>query len=114
MAKGKANPLLKGISGKIGKEFILKQYADKTVVTKYPVMPKEPPTDLQKIYETRFSNAVKYARAICRKPHLKKLYEPKLRPGQRVYNFAISEYLAQTSSDSKEHERIFTDIPMES
>ena len=56
----------------------------------YPEMPKWPATDMKKIYENRFVNAVKYARVIQGQA-FERLYADKVRPGQRVYNFAIQE-----------------------
>ena len=39
MAFGDERVLLKGIRGKIGKQLVIKQYADKIVIARYPSMP---------------------------------------------------------------------------
>ena len=93
MASGEGNLLLQNIRGHIGKELVIKQYGNKIVITKYPRIRKQKPTALKKIYEARFAAALKYARAILRNDELKKQYKARLKPGQRVYNYAISEYL---------------------
>jgi hypothetical protein len=38
MARTDSNALLKGFSGAIGKQIVVKQYGDKTVISKYPDM----------------------------------------------------------------------------
>ena len=93
MAKGNASLLLSGISGQIGKQIVVKQYADKTVIAAYPHSNKKEPTALKKVYEERFRQADLYAKAIVRNPSLKALYQLRIGPGKRVYNFAVSEYL---------------------
>jgi hypothetical protein len=94
MAHGKGNFLLQGISGNIGKEIVIKQYKGYTVIGRFPRMPKKKPTALQQLYEERFKEAVKYAKAILANRELKQQYALKLKPGQRVYNYAVKEYLA--------------------
>jgi hypothetical protein len=93
MAKGNGNPLLQNISGHIGKEIVIKQYGNRTVITRYPHMRKRKPTALKNIYEGRFKEAIKYARSILCNKKLKQQYQAKIGPGKRVYNQAISEYL---------------------
>ena len=95
MAKGNGNLLLKNISGHIGKELVIKQYGNKTVIARYPNMPKHKPSKIKTVYENRFKDAIIYAKAILADKVLKAKYEAKLQPGQRVYNYAISEYLLE-------------------
>jgi hypothetical protein len=94
MAHGKGNFLLQGIRGNIGKEIVIKQYAGNTVIGRFPRMPEKKPTALQQVYEDRFKEAVKYAKAILANRKLKQQYALKLKPGQRVYNYAVKEYMA--------------------
>jgi hypothetical protein len=49
MATLTSNPIFHKISGQIGKQIVLKQYGDKTVVTQYPDMDRVKPSPLQKI-----------------------------------------------------------------
>ena len=105
MAKGDGSLLIKHISGQIGKQFVIKQYADKTVITAYPVRNKRKPTELQKIYGKRFTEAIKYAQGIIRNRELKKQYQLKLGPSKRVYNYAISEYLKEAKRKDRSNQQ---------
>jgi hypothetical protein len=98
MAIARQGVLLKNIQGALGKNIVIKQYGDKTVITAFPDMPKRKATPLKKIYEDRFREAHKYARKILSDRNLKKAYEKKVKPGQRVYNYAVSEYLLMAKS----------------
>jgi hypothetical protein len=91
MARGK-NPILQGLSGALGKQIIIKQYGDKTVITAFPSKRKKKPSALQRLGQTEFKAAVAYAQAILKDPVKKKAYEKKVRNGQKVYHYAISEY----------------------
>ena len=94
MARVAANAfLLKGLRGHIGKEIVFKKYGNKTVVTRYPDMSNVKPSELQKKEQSRFARAVAYAQNINRNPALKAEYKTKVKKGQTVYHFAISEYL---------------------
>jgi hypothetical protein len=93
MAHGKGNFLLQGISGNLGKEIVIKQYGAYTVIGRFPRMPKKKATPLRDLYEDRFKEAVKYAQAILANRELKQQYALKVKPGQRIYNYAIKEYM---------------------
>ena len=94
MARVAANAfLLKGLRGSIGKEIVFKKYGNKTVVTRYPDMSNVKPSELQKQRQRRFAKAVAYVQNINRNPALKAEYKAKVKKGQTVYHFAISEYL---------------------
>ena len=98
MASGERNLLLQNMRGGLAKQLVVKQYANKIVLAKYPRKYKRKQTQLKKIYENRFAAAIKYARAICCDEERYKQYLAKVKPGQRVYNYAISEYLLQAKS----------------
>jgi hypothetical protein len=83
--------LLSGIKGRIG-DLVVKHYKDKIVVTQVPYFGPDKPSKLQKVYRSEFSKAIAYAQSITRNPEKKKAYEKKVKPGQRVYNYAIQEY----------------------
>ena len=87
------NSLLKELKGALGKQLVVKQYADKTVVTKYPHMRKRKPTELQNLYRTVFANAVAYAQSINRDRQQKAIYQKKVKKGETVYHYALKEYL---------------------
>ena len=98
MARGDGNILLKGIKGRIGKELVIKHYGDTIVIAKYPRETKHKPTNLKKIYESRFAAAIKFSRAVRSNNELIKQYKAKLKPGQRLCDYLISEYLQLAKS----------------
>ena len=101
MAKVESSVLLQHIRGKIGKQVVIKQYADKTVITAYPQTVRRKPGYVKKVFEDRFADAIKYAKAIICNRELKQAYQAKMKPGQRVYNYAISEYLTRLRENDK-------------
>jgi hypothetical protein len=95
MATATLTELFKEIRGSLGKQIVIKQYKNRTVITTFPTSStkkKKKPTPLQSLYREDFSNGVKYAQAILADPAKKKAYAKKTAPGQTVYNYAISEY----------------------
>ena len=92
MARTDKNALLSGVSGSIG-NLVIKQYADKIVVSKKPDMSRVKTSELQQVYQGSFAEAVAYAQQINRDPVKKAAYAKKLKKGQTVFNAAISEYL---------------------
>ena len=87
------NLLLRNVQGQIGKEFVVKKYGKKTVVTKYPDMSGIKPSKLQKVKRSRFAEAVAFAQSIIRDPSKKAIYAKKVKKGQSVYHYAIKEFL---------------------
>ena len=88
------NQLLSQLRGKLG-NVMIKKYKDKTVITLLPYKKSKKsrkPGPVKKLYENNFAEAVKYAQGIIRNPKLKNKYAKKVRLGQSVYNYAISEY----------------------
>ena len=85
--------LLKNVRGTLEKQLVVKQYGDKTVVTKYPHMRKVKPSELQKKGRNLFAEAVAYARAVNRNPEQKAAYLQKVKKGESVYHYALKEYL---------------------
>lgn len=92
MAQLTKGSLLNGLSGTIGKELLFKQYKDKVVVSKYPVMRKVKPTELQLLNRQRMKDATAYALSVLRTPELKAAMEKTLHPGETVYHKAKKEY----------------------
>ncbi len=58
MAKVQGNLLLENISGKIGRQLVIKQYRNKTVIAVYPNKPVRRETPLKMLYEGWFAEAV--------------------------------------------------------
>jgi hypothetical protein len=92
MARASSNLILKGFSGKLG-ELVVKQYANKIVITRKPDMSGVKKTELQKLRQSKFRQAVAYAQSIIRDPKKKVNYAKKLKKGQSVYHAAIKEFL---------------------
>lgn len=88
------NPLLKGISGSINKEIVVKQYVHRTVITKYPDMSNVIPSARQERSNSLFADAVKYAKWILADKRRFEEYKQSMQPGERVYNHAIKSYMA--------------------
>jgi len=95
MARSESNVLLHQVSGQIGKQIVVKRYGKKTVISAYPDMSGVKPSKLQKAKRKTFAAAVTYAKAINNDPAKKALYKKKIKKGQRVYNYAIKEYLSK-------------------
>jgi hypothetical protein len=93
MARLANNTALQGISGKLGKQLVFKQYGDKIVVTSYPDMSGIKPSRKQKNNRNLFKDAVAYAKNINRTPALKQAYLKKIKKSESVYHYAIKEYL---------------------
>lgn len=92
MARLNRTSLLNALQGTIGKEIVFKQYADKTVVSKYPDMSKVKKTERQQAQRDLITAANAYASGIKRDPKLRAKYEKKLKPGESVFHKAKKEF----------------------
>ena len=95
MAQSNSSILLHTLRGAIGKQIVVKQYGNKTVITAYPDMSGIKPSKLQKQKRKNFSAAIEYACSIVNDPVKKAGYAKKLKKGARVYNAAIKEFLSR-------------------
>jgi len=95
MAYSNASVIFHKMRGAIGKQVVVKQYGNKTVITAYPDMSNVKPSKLQKLKRKKFAAAIEYARSIINDPLKKAAYAKKLKRGARVYNAAIKEYLVR-------------------
>ena len=93
MGRVKNNPLLTGVSGRIGNSIIIKQYRYGTVISAMPDMSRVKKSMLQKTEQSNFSKAVAYAQSIIRDKNKKALYEKKIKKGTTVYHAAIKEFM---------------------
>lgn len=93
MARLAKNSALQGITGKLGRQLVFKQYGDKIVVTQYSDMSRVKPSRKQKSNRNLFKEAVAYAKNINRTTALKQSYLKKIKKGESVYHYAIKEYL---------------------
>ena len=86
--------LLKGVSGQLGKQIVIKRYGKKSVITKYPDMSNVKPSALQRKGRNKFAEAVVYAQHIIRNPELKEQYRARMpKKAKSVYSYAIKEYM---------------------
>jgi hypothetical protein len=88
------NIMLRSMKGRIG-DIVIKQYGDKTVVSKYPDMSNIIPSDSQKEKRNRFAEAVAYAKTINSSPILKADYLKRVGEVRSVYQHALKEFLAR-------------------
>ncbi len=88
--------------GAIGKTVVVKQYANKTVITAYPDMSKVISSPKQKAWKSVFTEAVAYARGINNDPVQKAAYAARLSDGKSVYHAALAEYLL-TGRSGEQH-----------
>jgi len=89
------NPLLQGTSGKIGGQFVIKQYPYGTVISAMPDMSNVKRSKLQKLQQKKFAEAVAYAKSISNNPVKKVAYAKKLKKGQSVFHAAIKEFYSK-------------------
>ena len=86
---------MKGTSGQLNQQMVLKTYGNKTFLSKLPDMSKVEFTENQKAEQSLFADAIDYARSIISDPEKKAAFKATLEPGRRVYNAAISAYLKE-------------------
>ncbi|MBU0694944.1 MAG: hypothetical protein KKE39_00240 [Bacteroidetes bacterium] len=94
MARVKNNVITQNLSGAINRQLVFKTYASGTVVTKFPDMSKVKLTEKQKAQNTRFKNAVSFAKEVLADPEKKAAMLQRTPSGKLVYHQAIAEYLA--------------------
>ena len=94
MATTKNNVIVKGASGKFGKQIVFSQRAGKTIMSKPPLR-TAPPTQKQKEQQAKFAQAATYAKNALLDPSLKADYttEAKKRQDVSAYNMAMTDYL---------------------
>jgi hypothetical protein len=94
MAIVRNNPLLKGISGSIGKRITFRQLGGQTVMSKYRGPSSVPPTDAQLSVRGRFAKAVAYARKAKKDEILVPLYQAAASAGHSAYHLALRDALS--------------------
>jgi hypothetical protein len=92
MAQIKENIILKGLSGRVGKNLVFKHYGNKTVVSAYPDMSKVKLSAKQKKENKRFRKAMAYARSQMSDPESKAAYKAKATGLQKPHNVAIADF----------------------
>ena len=74
-------------------EIVIKQYGDKTVVSKFPDMSNIIPSSSQKEKRSRFAEGVAYAKTINNSPVLKADFLKRVGAVRSVYQTALKEFL---------------------
>lgn len=92
MAESKDNIITKGLRGSIGGQLVFKKYGNRTIVTKMPNMKNVVKSEKQKKENSKFSEAIAFARSQMCDPESKALYKAKARDLQKPHNVAISDF----------------------
>jgi len=102
MATTKNNVIVKGASGKFGRQIVFSQRAGKTIMSKPPVR-TAPPTTKQKEQQAKFARAAAYAKNALLDPSLKADYtaEAKKRQDVSAYNMAMTDYLRPPATNQE-------------
>jgi hypothetical protein len=96
MAKIKDNLLVRGASGKVGKQFVYRKRGDDTFITRMPTTDKNAKaTEQQEKVRDLFAAAAGYATGAISDPKLKAQYQKKAKTkaGRTAYNVAFRDYL---------------------
>ena len=104
MATTKNNVIVKGASGKFGRQIVFSQRAGKTIMSKPPLR-TAPPTTKQKEQQTKYARAAAYAKNALLDPTLKEAYttEAKKRQDVSPYNMAMTDYLRPPQITNVDH-----------
>ena len=104
MATTKNNVIVKGASGKFGRQIVFSQRAGKTIMSKPPLR-TAPPTTKQKEQQQKFARAATYAKNALLDPTLKEAYttEAKKRQDVSPYNMAMTDYLRPPQITNVDH-----------
>jgi hypothetical protein len=86
------------IRGAIGKKFIVKHYAKRVVITRYPCMDKITASPKQKHRRNIFKEAIAFACSINNDPIKKKQWK-KMDFASTVYHDAIRQYMQSHKCD---------------
>lgn len=92
MAQVKDNIITKGLSGRVGKNLVFKNYGSKTVVSAYPDMSRVKLSAKQKKENNRFRKAMVYAKDQMADPVARKSYKEKATGLQKAHNVAIADF----------------------
>lgn len=90
----KNNPLLSGVSGKIG-SVVIRQTAHGTVIASAPGRSRRKPNESQMAIRNRFGDAAEYARRQIQNPTARQMYQSKVNQSMNSsYIVAVRDYLS--------------------
>jgi hypothetical protein len=101
MAHSRTNFLLLGFSGKLGKQFVVRNVNGMVVLSALPERRKKKATGKQAETCQRFRMAAAWAKEQLADPVKLAGYRLRARPGQTAYNVAVSDYLKAHANDAK-------------
>ena len=102
--------LLTWITGKVGKEFVIKHYKYGVVKTKYPDMTKIIASTQQRKCRNLFKEAVIYAKEVYADPVRKKEWWARARNKGHVFNYIIKGYMLAAKEAALKRQEIATVI----
>jgi len=85
--------LTKTYRGKVGDQFVLKNYSGKSVMSKIPVFTK-PWSEKQNEHRLRFRLACKKAKTLATRPEIRELYSERIRADRSIYNLVLRDVIA--------------------
>ena len=96
--------LLTWITGKVGKEFVIKHYKYGVVKTKFPDMTKIIASAQQRKCRNLFKDAVAFAKTVYADPIRKKQYWDKAMNKGHVFNYIIKQYMLAAKAAALQRE----------
>jgi len=90
MSKVKDNIVTTGLSGKLGKQIVFRQWEGATFLAKAP---RESKNKVITPQMQRFKEAIIYAKKVMDDPELMQIYKSKCKARQTAYNMAVREFL---------------------
>jgi len=92
MSKSSTNIITHGYSGKVGDQFVMKNYGGITVIAMKPTFTK-PWSEKQKACRRNFGRAAHAAALELSKPETRERYAKQLKPRQNILNLVVSDKL---------------------
>jgi hypothetical protein len=94
MAKIKLNPMINGLSGKVGNMIFRRLANGEVSVSLAPARSQAKPSESQTAHRQRFKQAAAYAKAALADPETRAYYEAAAAGSHKTpYNLALSDYL---------------------
>lgn len=95
MAKAHLNPVIQGISGKVGNLVYRRMASGKTFVSRLPAKSNVPPSAAQNAHRQRFKQAAAQAKAALADPQTRAYYEAAAAGSHKTpYNLALSDCMS--------------------
>ena len=102
MARVRLNPIIDGVSGKIG-DLVFRSYGDDTVLSRTPDFSNVESTPGQEAQRVRFREAAFYGRTVMADPAERAIYEAIAeRRGQPVFSVMVGDFLNEPVVDEIE------------